>query len=109
MNRDYANMISNELCYRIVSIVRLPASAGKEIYNEAHLHHDQADFRVYWHSTFVDARLQCGRMVMLSGVQESQKWQTGGLLRVAGLILADNPLLSPLTCWKSLNCIAIAD
>lgn len=102
MNQDCANMISNELCYQIVSIVRLPASAGKGIYNEAHLHHDQAEFRVYWHSTFVDARLQCGRMVMLRGVQESQELQTGELLRVAGLILADKSLLSPLTgCSKT--------
>ena len=79
--------------FRLVSLIRLPAPKGKGIYNEAEIYHDEASFRVSWHSNSVDTRLKRGCIVSVKAPRTNAL--TGnGCLPIAHLDLVDKPLAS---------------
>lgn len=79
--------------FRLTSIIRLPATSGRGVYNEATLYHDAAQLRVHWQSSTVDCRLKRGCLVALRGVQHNTR-REDGCQAISRLDLIDRPLAS---------------
>ena len=73
--------------FRLVSLVRLPGAAGREVMNEAVLYHKDAQITACWTSRHVDIRLKRGCCVALRGACFHQL--RNGCLPVSRLELID--------------------
>lgn len=76
--------------FRLVSLVRLPGAAGREVMNEAVLYHKDAQITACWTSRHVDIRLKRGCCVALRGACFHQL--RNGRLPVSRLELIDKPI-----------------
>ena len=76
--------------FRLVSLVRLPGAAGREVMNEAVLYHKDAQITACWTSRHVDIRLKRGCCVALRGACFHQL--RNGRLPVSRLELIDEPI-----------------
>lgn len=60
--------------FRLVSLVRLPGAAGREVMNEAVLYHKDAQITACWTSRHVDIRCKTAcKTFQISGVISVQK------------------------------------
>ncbi len=80
--------------FRLTSLVRLPSSTGKGIYNEATLYHDDASLRVSWRSCQVDSRFRRGCYVEIrgEGPKEWGDFGAGECTPISRLELLDKPI-----------------
>lgn len=77
--------------YRLTSVIRLPSSSGRGVYNEAMLYHDEKTLRVSWHSCQVDSRLKRGCYVEIRGGAQKAPGD-GDCMPITRLELLDKPM-----------------
>lgn len=78
--------------FRMTSLMRLPASGGRGVYNEANLYHDAMQVRVAWHSATVDSRLKHGCLVAVRGIPLNPQLRCRSTVVIERLELIDKPI-----------------
>jgi len=80
--------------FRLTSVMRLPATSGRGVHNEATLYHDDLQIRVAWHSATVDSRLKHGCLVLVRGMPLNPQLRRCSTVVIERLDLLDKPLAS---------------